>query len=338
MFLGEFLSMEDDLISIIVPIYNVEKYIEHCLYSIKNQTYKNIEVILVNDGTTDRTIDIVKNNFLLDQRFKLVSQNNAGISVARNNGISNSKGKYIVFVDSDDWVAPDYVEYLYYLIKKHNVKISTCAHQSLPRGTSPRIIKDPKDYIISTKEYFRRLGDKELPFQLGVAPWGRMYERSLFKDIKYPEGELFEDSATTYKLYLSAGMTAIGESIKYLYFQNKNSIVQKEFSKTRFQFLDSEKKMKDDLEKKFPDIKESLDRRYQYALMNTLAHIVISPNSKEFRKEQLELKKKILGNFTKKMLDAKNSKKDLVGLITLRLGLPFYKIAFKLFKFFKNKK
>lgn len=330
--------MENDLISIIIPIYNVEEYIEECLESIQKQTYTNIEVILVDDGSMDNSVAIAQCKFLDDDRFKLIHQENAGISVARNNGISNSKGKYIVFVDSDDWVSPDYIEYLYYLIKKYNVKLSTCAHQSLPRNSTPRIINDPQDYLISTKDYFRRLGDKELPFQLGVAPWGRMYERSLFKNIRYPDGKLFEDSATTYKLYLCAGTTAIGEDIKYLYFQNKDSIVQKEFSKTRFQFLESEKEMKEDLEKRYPEIKKSLSRRYQYALMNTLAHIVVSPNSEEFRKEQLQLKIKILDNFMNKLLDTKNSKKDLVGLITLRIGLPCYRIAFKVFKFFKNKK
>lgn len=330
--------MEDDLVSIIVPVYNVEKYIKDCLNSIENQTYKNIEVILVDDGTTDKTIEIIRDEFLPDERFKLISQENMGVSAARNNGISNSNGKYIVFVDSDDWVAPDYIEYLYSLIKKYNVSISTCAHQSLPRNSTPRIIRDPKEYSISTKEYFRRLGDKELPFQLGVSPCGRMYKKKLFDHIKYPEGKLFEDSSTTYKLYLHANTTAIGEDIKYLYFQNKNSIVQKDFNRTRFQFLESEKEMKEDLENKFPDIKESLERRYQYALMNTLAHIVISPNSEEFRKEQLQLKIEILDNFMGKLLDTKSSKKDLVGLITLRMGLPCYKIAFKIFKIFKNKK
>lgn len=330
--------MEKDLVSVIVPVYNVEEYIEECLESIERQTYTNIEVILVNDGSTDSSVNIIEKKFLKDARFRLINQKNAGLSTARNQGIKNSTGKYIVLVDSDDIVTNDYVEYLYNMIKKYNVKISTCAHQSLPRGKKPRRIDEPKTYTITTKDYFKKLGDKELPFQLGVAAWGRMYQKELFNNISFPDGRLFEDTATTYRLYLEAKLTAIGEEIKYLYCQNQNSIVQKGFDSTRFQFLENEKKMHDDLKKIYPDIEVSLNRRYQYALMNTLAHIVISPNKTEFKEEQHDLKKLILKNFTKKIFDPKNSKKDLIGLITLRMGLPFYKLSFEIFKFFKNRK
>lgn len=329
--------MVNDLVSVIIPVYNAEEYIEECLESVKYQTYENIEVILVNDGSTDSSADIIKKNFLKDTRFKLINQKNAGLSTARNQGIKMATGEYIVLVDSDDKVSLDYVEYLYDIIKKYNVKISTCAHQSLPRGKKPRKIDNPKTYTITTKDYFRKLGDKELPFQLGVAAWGRMYKKELFDNISFPDGRLFEDSATTYRLYLEANITAIGEEIKYLYCQNKNSIVQKGFNSTRFQFLENEKKMRNDLKKIYPDIEMSLNRRYQYALMNTLAHIVISPNRKEFKNEQIELREKILEKFSEKLFDKKNSKKDIVGLLTLKMGLFAYRLSFKTFKLFKNK-
>lgn len=329
--------MENDLISIIIPIYNVEEYIEECLESIQKQTYTNIEVILVDDGSMDNSVAIAQRKFLDDDRFKLIHQENAGLSAARNRGIKEAQGEYIVLVDSDDKVTSDYIEYLYAMIRKYNVKIATCAHQSLPRKQKPKKIVDPRTYTISTKEYFKKLGDKELPFQLGVAAWGRIYKKELFTNINYPEGKLFEDTATTYKLYLEAGTTAIGEEIKYLYCQNENSIVQKGFNKTRFQFLDNEKKMHDDLKAIYPDIEKSLDRRYQYALMNTLAHIVISPNNMEFKSEQIKLKNDTLKGFGEKIFDKKNNKKDIFGLISLRLGLPFYRMSFKVFKKMKKR-
>lgn len=150
---------------------------------------------------------------------------------------------------------------------------------------------------MTDKEYFKKLGDKELPYQMGVSAWGRIYDKSLFNKIQYPEGKSFEDSATTYKLLITAGSTAIGEKNEYLYYQNSNSIVQQSFNKKRFEILDAERSMHDDIINKYPDIKDSMDRCYQYALMNTLAHIVISPNASEFTKEEKEIKKQVMTGY-----------------------------------------
>ncbi|KAF0493153.1 glycosyltransferase [Pediococcus acidilactici] len=329
--------MEEELVSIIVTAYNAQEYVKRCVRAIKKQTYTNYEAIFINDGSNDSTLKVLENEVHNDKRFEVYSQKNSGISSARNLGIEKARGKYIVFVDIDDYVFDDYVEYLYKLIKKYNVKISTCTHQSINPGGKIKVIKEPKDYVISTKDYFMRLGNNELPFQLGVAPWGRMYDKKLFDNIKYPIGKKFEDSATTYKLYLEAGNTAIGESIKYLYFRNENSIVQKAFSKERLQFLEAEKEMTEELAKKFPDISISMERRYRYALMNTLAHIVIAPNANDFKNIQIEIKKQMMRNFNKELFDRKNSKKDILGLISLRMGLPVYSLAFRVFKIVQKK-
>ena len=118
--------MKEELVSIIVPIYNVEKYLEQCVISLINQSYKNIEIILINDGSTDNSIDIMNKYKKLDGRVKCYCKVNGGLSDARNYGISVSKGKYIVFVDSDDYVEKDYISILYNLIIENNVKISQC--------------------------------------------------------------------------------------------------------------------------------------------------------------------------------------------------------------------
>ena len=115
--------MNNDLISIIVPVYNVEKYIVRCLESILSQTYKNIEVIIVNDGSVDKSGEICERYAKKDNRIKLINKSNGGLSDARNKGIDQANGIYITFVDSDDYISQNYVEILYKLIKENNADI-----------------------------------------------------------------------------------------------------------------------------------------------------------------------------------------------------------------------
>ena len=117
---------KQDLISVIVPVYNVENYLKRCLDSIINQTYQNIEIILIDDGSTDNSGNLCEDYKKIDNRIKVVHKTNGGLSDARNTGIKKAKGKYITFVDSDDYVEYDYVEYLYNLIKKYDTNISFC--------------------------------------------------------------------------------------------------------------------------------------------------------------------------------------------------------------------
>lgn len=322
-------------VSLIIPFYNSAPYLERCLESVVAQTFDSFETILVNDGSTDKSLQVIQ-RYLKYPNFTVITQKNSGQSTARNNGIKNARGKYVVFLDADDYVYPDYIEYLYSLLKRFDTKIASCAHESLSPSAKPTVIKDPKQYFLSAKEYFRKLGDQELPYQMGVSPCGRIYEKSLFQDIHYPDGKLFEDSATTYQLLISAGGTAIGEKNEYLYYRNKNSTVQKPFNYKRFEFITAEKQMYNDVVRKYPEIKKSMDRRYQYALMNTLAHIVISPNASEFEKEQKNIKKQIMNNFLVRFVESKKASKDVIGLITLAMGLPIYRFAFKIYKQLKK--
>ena len=118
--------MNESLISIVVPIYNVEDYLNECIYSLINQTYKNIEIILVDDGSTDNSGNIADGLSKIDSRINVYHKNNGGLSDARNFGIEHSKGKYICFVDSDDYVKEDYVESMYTNLVQNKTKISCC--------------------------------------------------------------------------------------------------------------------------------------------------------------------------------------------------------------------
>ena len=119
-------EMEKELISVIIPCYNVEKYIDRCMESVLNQTYRNLEIILVDDGSTDGTGEIIKKYAEHDHRIKILHQKNKGAGAARNAGMEIASGSYIGFVDSDDWIAEDMYEYLIGIIKEEDADIAAC--------------------------------------------------------------------------------------------------------------------------------------------------------------------------------------------------------------------
>ncbi len=123
--------MKKPLISIIVPVYNVERYMERCLDAVVKQTYKNLEVILVDDGSEDRSGSICDRYASEDARFKVVHHQNGGLSAARNTGIKKATGEYITFIDPDDSITEDYIEYLYNLINKHEADLAICAIEEI---------------------------------------------------------------------------------------------------------------------------------------------------------------------------------------------------------------
>ena len=143
--------MEEELISVILPIYNVEKYLEKCLKSVINQTYKNLEIILVDDGSKDNSPQICDEYAVKDKRIVVIHKSNGGLSDARNAGIEIAKGKYIALIDSDDYVEKDYVQFLYQLIKENNAEMSICSHTVLytnrtriEKETGEHLVLDPK--------------------------------------------------------------------------------------------------------------------------------------------------------------------------------------------------
>lgn len=220
---------EDDLITIVIPVYNVEKYLGRCIDSVIKQTYKNIEIILVDDGATDQSGNICDEYAEKDKRIKVIHKKNGGLSDARNAGIDIATGKYISFIDGDDFVADNYVEKLYNLIKKNNSDVSVCIWK--------KIFEDGKtkksyftffhreitsnNYIMLQHMLYQKLFD--------TSACAKLYDISLFNNIRYPKGKLYEDLATTYKLFLKSKKITYSNDVIYYYFVRNNSITQSNF-------------------------------------------------------------------------------------------------------------
>lgn len=215
------------LVSIIVPVYNVESYLIKCINSILNQTYKNLEIILVNDGSTDSSGEICEQYSKIDNRIKVIHKENGGLSDARNFGIKTAKGKYILFVDSDDYIEENAVEKLLEVSEKKNldvvcgnsIKISDYNKRTMFGGVNENIVKTGLDYLVEC------INNK----RFSAPVWLRMYRADLIKNnnLYFKKGLLHEDENWTPKVLLKANRVAYINFSFYNYIIRKNSITQK---------------------------------------------------------------------------------------------------------------
>lgn len=226
--------MKDVLISVIIPCYKVEKYLFMCVESILTQTYKNLEILLVDDGSPDRCGEICDEYAKKDYRVKVIHKKNGGVSDARNVAIDIAQGEYITFVDSDDYVTPDYVESLYNLIVMNGAQMSVTRCLPFKEGTKP--LRTNK--AIKTKVFDRNEAIANMFYQKGfdTAPWSKMYHRSLFDTgIRYPKGWIYEDLAITYKLIQRCSCIAFSSYKNYYYLLRNNSTEGSSFKAAKFE-------------------------------------------------------------------------------------------------------
>ncbi|NQX46881.1 glycosyltransferase [Paenibacillus tritici] len=208
-------------ISIIVPIYNVELYLNKCVDSILAQSFSNFEVILVNDGSPDKCGEICEYYKELDPRVVVIHKQNGGLSDARNYGIEVARGRYIGFVDSDDWIEPDMYESLYSLITSHDADIAACGHYEVMDDVPLEKSFSHEVHVYNNAQGLDKLlEDKEIQ----NLAWDKLYKAELFAQVRYPVGKYFEDIFTTYKLFLQADKTVLLDSPKYMYLKRSDSI------------------------------------------------------------------------------------------------------------------
>lgn len=232
---------KNPLISVVVPIYKVEAYLNRCLDSILKQSYSNLEIVLIDDGSPDGCPKICDDYALRDSRIKVVHKENGGLADARNAGVIKSTGEYISFVDSDDFVTPDYIENLYRGISEFNADISLATFQSFEREDDICFDKRECRFSLLSKEsVFERYTSLQtsisMPF---ISACNKLYKRALFEGIYYPKGKLYEDSFTSYKLLDSATKIVMTETPLYFYFINPASIMGQKFKEKHLEVLEA---------------------------------------------------------------------------------------------------
>lgn len=214
------------LISVIVPVYKVEKYLHRCVDSLINQTYPNCEIVLVDDGSPDNCPQICDDYASKNQNIKVVHKLNGGLSDARNVGVAESSGEYIAFVDSDDYVTENYVEYLYTLLEKNGADISIGGRYVIDEdgkvGTTSILNTPKQDICLNAYDAVKELCYGRL---FGVCAWAKLYRRSLIESCKFPFGRLYEDLAIMPRLIGQSKLTIVGTEKIYFYQINDSSIM-----------------------------------------------------------------------------------------------------------------
>lgn len=205
-----------DKISVIVPIYNAEKYLDKCLTSLVSQTYTNLEIILINDGSTDNSLNIIE-KFAKEYKntIKVISRKNKGIGYSRNEGIRNASGSYISFVDSDDYLEINMLEEMYKKIKKYDADIIICNYEMYNNSFCKEV-----DVTKTMQEETSLFKQPELMNTLNFAPWNKLYKKELFNGIVFPEKYKFEDLSAVFKVCLNAKKIVKLDKTLYNYYVN----------------------------------------------------------------------------------------------------------------------
>ncbi len=318
-------------VSVIVPIYKVELYLKRAIDSIINQSYSNLEIILVDDGSPDGCGKICDDYALLDCRIKVIHKENGGLSDARNAGLDIATGEYIAFVDSDDYIAKDYVQTLFDALNEHDGDVAMCSYAvtaSLKYDDSIFHIQegtctDGSLEVCDRKTLLSNLYDANHPdATYFIVAWNKLYKASLWKDIRFPKGKIHEDEATTYRIYDKAKIGIYLHKPLYGYFSAPESITRAGFNVKRLDWMDA-------LDERIDFFEEKGDREQACYAKRARADGAIHyfyPLT-EFLPEEKKQKKR-LKSYVKEELKEKNQKLSLVN----RLGYLLFLICPPLYR------
>lgn len=245
-----------DTISVIIPVYNTEKYVKKCIQSVCAQSFSNIEIIVINDGSTD-TSKAICEGFLDDERVKLINQKNQGQGKARNVGIETASGQYLLFLDSDDYLEKDCVEILYNGIINSNSDISIVDYYDISEDGKQlkKATRRKSDITVFSAE--SAVEDMLYHKTFGVGPWAKLFKKKLWDDIRFPENIIYEDLATTYRVVAKAERIVFLPFKKMFYLHREGSDVHQPFNKRKESIIDSSQKIKEFVLEEMPSIYNS---------------------------------------------------------------------------------
>ena len=282
------------LISVIVPVYNVEEYLPRCVDSIVAQTYRNLEIILVDDGTKDNSDQICDAYAARDSRIKVIHKKNGGLSSARNAGMDIAKGEYFGFVDSDDWIEPETYETMLKLALKYDAKMVCGGRYDVDSATGEKTVGlcPRKEEVISGVEM---LGRVFLWDQCDSAAWDKLYHRSLFREIRYPSGLICEDVAIFYRLVELTEKVALCDKPMYNYYHREGSITTAKISDKTFHFQQHTDRIYPYINEKYPEIANQVRYFRVRALMHSIMSVDLADDeSQEKYKQQCKAARKEL--------------------------------------------
>lgn len=305
-------------ISIIVPIYNVEKYLTECLNSILDQTFRNFELILINDGSTDCSGIICDEFAGNDSRIRVIHKDYSGVSSARNTGVAIAKGNYIGFVDSDDRIDKDMYKRLFELSRDTGSDIVVC---KLGREIEGRIINNySKDFVLEM-DHINGLKELFKGYLFRFSLCNKLFKRSCFENIKFPEGRIHEDLATTYKLFANATKSVFTDYVGYIYIKRENSILTSNYHEKRLEAFIAWDEILSYMIEHYPELSDYYFASFVYAIIDHVHFIFDQVESTiEQKKYVLTLQKYVRKYFNKSLRNRRVSLKYKCLIFLLNLN------------------
>ncbi|SFJ39640.1 Glycosyltransferase involved in cell wall bisynthesis [Terrisporobacter glycolicus] len=315
------------LISIIIPIYNAEKYLQDCLDSVIKQSYKNLDIILINDGSTDNSEEICEEYKNNDSRIRLINQKNKGAAMAKNVGLELIKGELFAFLDSDDMLHSNNLEILYTNMINTNADIIEGNFTTnLYKFNNKPIIKNSID-IEKTKTFTTEKGLEELIIngRCHQTPWNKLYKTQLLKGIIFPKGKYIDDEYWTYKLFLNANYISSLDLITYYYRQHDDSTMGKSYSVRRLDAIDALNERYLIIRERFPRLEHLALKSYLLCCIFNFQKLCLNcdlDKNKKYRED-------IINRFR---IQRKNSKVDRLSIKEKALIDSFYKVPYMVSK------
>jgi len=320
-------------ISVIVPVYNVEQYLERCAESIINQTYKNVEIILVDDGSTDNSGKLCDELAKKDERIKVIHKENGGVSEARNIGIDSATGEYVIFIDSDDYINEEMLSELYSQIKKENADVSVCGVMNVYENNHTPQARNINEYLILNNEEFLREYLKGERVPGGI--WNKLIKASIAKTIKFPVGRIYEDAYYHYELIKLAKRYVVTTKPLYNYYHREGSLTEGCYKKRDLSCIDIYTKFYDYALNNALSTKEEAFFRLSYSYFVILDKMLLQDDYKK-----IEDYDEIVGFLKKNAFKIFRNNIFRTGrriaAITLLINIKLYRML--LFKNIKNSK
>ncbi len=312
-------------ISITVPIYNAEKYLEKCVDSIIAQTYKDVEIILVNDGSVDSSGAICDEYSKRDSRIKVIHKENGGLSSARNAGLDVASGEYVSFVDSDDWIENDMIETLYNACASNGAEIACGGRYDVyPKSTIVGLCPQ-KTECITVQEMIKKLFAST---ECDCSVCDKLFKRSLFNEIRFPLGQINEDEAIFYNLLTNVNQVSMVNKPLYNYFHRASSISTSDFTERKLVYLDNAIKIKTFVQEKYPELQYEAESFYATKIFWFLT--MIDESSKGARKKFKTIFKEKLKELSKIKRYLSKVNKIKYYLLRTRTYRPIKKLSDRL--------
>ena len=308
-----------ELVTIIAPVYNVAEFLPRFFQSVTGQTYQELEIIVVDDGSTDKSSGICKEWAKKDKRIRVFKQKNAGVAAARNKGLLEASGRYICFIDPDDFVRENYVARMLEVLKNSGAEIVQCNFQAVEPSVVPDFsaVGPERVRIYDVKEalaelLYQKVFDNSL--------WGKMFRAGVLKGLEFEKGYIYEDLPVVFSAFSKASKVARAEDQLYFYNVRPDSLMRAEFSEKNLGLVKFVDEMGDVVDEKYPELSDAMISRK----MNACFHILRTIDRERFSEDDKLIREWIRANRSSVLHDKNVKRKTKIGILLsyINMDLP----------------